>query len=294
MDLSSILKINNVDFEIESSIGEGAQGDIYSAVNHESGISMAIKISDFTQAGKWRNFIIETDAIRTLQPWRFRYLCNILDFYEDDTFGIIAMEEYDCDLFDFAVEQNRGIGEDFGRSIFQKICIGLKSMHSSGIAHLDIKPENIMYNLNTDTPYIGDFGCCYNFVQNRKCVSRRGTTFFHPPEYANQKSFNPRKSDVFSLGVTLHILLTGLFPYDVSDEIDKRKYFIDESLSPECRHLIKRMLKKNPKKRISLKDVMNHPWLLNIKQESKLRKATNSLTKSANGMLNWSLQRIQK
>merc|ERR1712100_864268 len=155
---------------------------------------------------------------------------------------------------------------------------GLKSMHSEGIAHLDIKPENIMYDIDSNTPYIGDFGCCYNFRLKGKCQGIRGTKQYYPPEFANGTPFNPRKADIYSLGVTLHIILTGYYPYDVQEELNDRKLYIDA------------------KKRIPLKEIMNHPWLSeNTSQDSKTIKTTSTLSsvkKGTNSMLHWSLQRM--
>ena len=189
------------------------------------------------------------------------------------------MEKYDCDLFDFLFEENYFIVEDKIRGIFQKICIGLKSMHSCGVAHLDIKLENIMIDMNTNIPYIGDFGCCYNFKEKPKCYKTRGTKMYNPPEYANrQHSFDPQKSDIYSLGVTLHVLLTKTYPYDITKDVGRRKICINDRLSDDCKNLLRKMLRDNPKKRISLERVMKHPWLSKVKKESKFRQITNSIT----------------
>ena len=158
-------------------------------------------------------------------------------------------------------------------------------MHSSGVAHLDIKLENIMFNIDTSTPYIGDFGACYYFKDSEKCSSVRGTDAYRPPEYAKKYSFDARKSDIYSLGVTLHAMLTKVYPYDINKELGKRKIIIDDNLSDECKNLLKKMLKTNPKKRISLDEIMKHPWITNIKKESKLQKLTSSVNKCVDGLL---------
>jgi len=290
------VQINNSVFYLEESIGIGAQGEIFSAVNPIDGAIVAVKVIDFTKPGNMRHYFVETNSIREVKPWKFRYLCNILDFYEKENSGIIAMQKYDCDLFRYAVEELDGISEDIGARLFKKLCLGLKSMHSEGIAHLDIKPENIMYDIDSNTPYIGDFGCCYNFRLKGKCQGIRGTKQYYPPEFANGTPFNPRKADIYSLGVTLHIILTGYYPYDVQEELNDRKLYIDASLSPACRHLILKMLRNDPKKRIPLKEIMNHPWLSeNTSQDSKTIKTTSTLSsvkKGTNSMLHWSLQRM--
>merc|ERR1711862_531554 len=109
------------------------------------------------------------------------------------------------------------------------------------------------------------------------------------------KPFDPKRSDIYSLGVTLHVLLTGYFPYDISEDIDKRRIFILPELSPSCRNLILKMIRKNPKRRISLKEVLNHPWLSDKSNAEEhlltIRSATSILTKRAKKKLHKSLQK---
>ena len=296
MDRSKItIDFNNSVFYLNSQIGEGGQGSIFSAMNPIEKKSLAVKIVDLTKPIKKMNFRNETTAIHILKPWKYKYLCEVLDYFEKDNIGYVAMEKYDCDLFTYAVETHDGLSEELGKSIFRKICLGIMSMHHENIAHLDIKPENIMYNISSNTPYIGDFGACYVFKDKKKCNVLRGTKYFNPPEYAEDKPFDPKRSDIYSLGVTLHVLLTGYFPYDISEDIDKRRIFILPELSPSCRNLILKMIRKNPKRRISLKEVLNHPWLSDKSNAEEhlltIRSATSILTKRAKKKLHKSLQK---
>ena len=273
------LNINNTEYQIQSEINRGITWDVYTAVNLKTDETIVLKKMSLVFPEKYKHFTIETEAILDIQPWNHPFLVNYFHFCKKDDYGIIAMEKYDCNLFDFISKRKHRILEEQGRSIFRKICIGLNTMHSCGIAHLDIKPENIMYDIKKNIPYIGDFGTCYYFQENRKCSSIRGTKLYSPPEYTKGKSFDPRKSDIYSLGVTLHILLTGCYPYNVVVDVGKRKVILDSSLSDDCKHLLERMLRDNPKKRISLDEVMKHPWVANIKKESKLHKVKQSIAK---------------
>ena len=274
------LKIGSAEYQLKSEITCGGQGKVYTAINLETEEYIVVKIINLNEGAKWRYYTIETDAILDIEPWKHQYLVNYLYFCEEDEYGIIAMEEYDCDLFDFIITEDERISEDLAKSIFQKICIGLKNMHLQGYAHLDIKLENIMIDLESNIPYLGDFDCCYNFKKNPKCTSFRGTRIYAPPEYAVNQPFDARKSDIYSLGVTLHAMMTKVYPYDINKEVGKRKVQFDNNLSDNCKDLLQKMLKTNPKKRISLDEVMQHPWLSNTKKESKLQKVNQSITKA--------------
>ena len=282
---NTTVNINNTEYHIQSKINRGIQGDVYNAVNLKTDETIVLKKIYLRTPEKYKHFSIETEAILEIQPWNHPFLVNYFHFCKKDDYGLIAMEKYDCDLFDFISKRKHRILEEQGRSIFRKICIGLNTMHSCGIAHLDIKPENIMYDIEKNIPYIGDFGCAFNFLQNENCSVIGGTSSFHPPEYEKGYVIDPRKADVYSLGVTLFVILTMCYPYNINMDIGKRKISLEDSLSHDCKNLLRKMLKTNPKKRISLKEVMKHPWLSNIKKESKLQTAKSSINKHVGNIL---------
>ena len=285
MNNTNTLKINRGEYRIQSKLTSASHINVYNAVKLNGNETIAVKIIPLANRDSWRSFKTEVNAIQEIQPWEHQYLVNYHQFYIENSYGIIAMQKYDCDLLSFIITRRERISEDIARSIFQKICIGLNTMHSYGIAHLDIKPENIMYDIEKNIPYIGDFGCAFNFLQNENCSVIGGTSSFHPPEYEKGYVIDPRKADVYSLGVTLFVILTMCYPYNINMDIGKRKISLEDSLSHDCKNLLRKMLKTNPKKRISLKEVMKHPWLSNIKKESKLQTAKSSINKHVGNIL---------
>merc|ERR1712224_721675 len=144
MKSNTTVRINKTKYLLESEITCGSQGVVYNAVNLETEENVVVKIINLTNDDKLRYYNIETNAILDTEPWNYEYLVNYILFCEEGEYGYIVMEKYDGDLFDFIIGKKEPISEDFGKSIFQKICIGLENMHSSGVAHLDIKLENII------------------------------------------------------------------------------------------------------------------------------------------------------
>jgi len=246
-------------FELDTVIGEGGEGKIFSARNSTDNSSLVIKEVDLPGIRQKINFRNEMEIFQILKPLQLEYLCEVYDYADKGDVGYIAMKRYDSDLYDFVVTK-RGISEELGKSLFKTIVKGVMNLHSAGIAHMDIKPENIFVDNELRT-FIGDFGSCYLFKNNKKCYVQRGTKEYNPPEYADKKSFDPRKVDVYCLGVTLYALLTGCYPYNFQDPIEFRVLDISNQLSPDCRNLLFKMLQEKPKKRISLKKVLKHPWL---------------------------------
>jgi len=258
---TSLLKIDSFEVKLNSMIGEGGQGTIFSARNSVDNSSLAVKIVDISNIMSRINFRAEQEVVELIKPSKMENICDVYEYIEKNDFGYALMKRYNCDLFDFAVEQ-RGISEELGKSIFRKIVTGLLNLHACGVAHLDIKPENIMMDVSSNPPFIGDFGSCYIFKDtDAKCHIKRGTKQYYPPEYASTHSFDPRKVDIYCLGVTLHAMLTGYFPYNTAEPIDQRTIHCSNKLSPQCADLIHKMLRNNPKKRIPLNKVMKHAWV---------------------------------
>ena len=147
-------------------------------------------------------------------------------------------------------------------------------LHYNNIIHRDIKPENIVFieNGNYNALKLIDFGL--SIKQNKEKYNRKVCTpYYMSPEMIKGKSVYA--SDVWSMGVILFILVTGKKPFigknkdEIFNKINSGEYD-EESLnnakcSDEVKDLIKKMLVCNPKKRITIKECLEHKWFKNNK-----------------------------
>lgn len=110
-----------------------------------------------------------------------------------------------------------------------------------------------------------DFGFALVVNNKRNESEVAGTPYYIAPEVLDE-SYN-RQCDVWSLGVSLYQLLTGNMPFDgntpkqVFGKIKSGKFDMPDNLSDECKDLISKMLIVNPKKRISVEQALQHPWI---------------------------------
>jgi serine/threonine protein kinase len=164
------------------------------------------------------------------------------------------------------------VGERQARAMFQQLTKAVSQAHQKKIAHLDIKLDNIMVDPDTHTVKLIDFGLC-NFETEEnggKCHYRVGSQEYWAPEMVAVKiePFCGYKADVWCLGVVLYCLLNGGFPYDPNMRTSIVRttgvhptFKFSKPISASAQDLIKKMLDINPDTRISLNEVMSHPWL---------------------------------
>ena len=181
--------------------------------------------------------------------------------------GLFIIMEYleGGELFSKIKEQTF-FSEKSAKAYLKMILQGVNYLHSKNIVHRDIKPENILFNNKGDLKLV-DFGTS-KFAGQRKMKNTYGTPYYVAPEVL--KEDYDIKCDVWSCGVVLYILISGVPPFNGSSEQDildtvrqgkfsfKKKQF--ESVSREVKDLIEKMLQKDPSKRLSALQCLNHEW----------------------------------
>jgi hypothetical protein len=135
---------------------------------------------------------------------------------------------------------------------------------SPPIIHRDIKPENILLDAN-DAAKLADFGWSNFFNDDRKRKTYCGTPEYLAPEMIGQAGHD-ESLDLWNLGVLMFELLTGKPPFEGGNQqelfanIKRVKINFPRDFSKLAKDLVIRLLKANPKQRISLEEMKNHPW----------------------------------
>ena len=197
-----------------------------------------------------------------------QFTAKVYKSYVLNNNGYLLMELCKNDLYEFL--NNVALSEFQVAEIFRQLCRAVQELHEMGIAHLDLKLENVLV-ADDDKFKLCDFGSAAKFVINKKKVVKRklGTPKYTAPELVMGNSFMAPKADVWSLGIILHIFLTRTFPEhepdDVSPIISEKnftlKHLESTQLSKSCKNLVTKMLQRDPCNRCSLKEVLSHPWI---------------------------------
>ena len=147
-------------------------------------------------------------------------------------------------------------------------------MNCYGLIHRDLKPENIAFKKKDDinSLKIIDFGLTRTLAYGENASEAIGTIFYIAPEVFTHKPYN-NKVDIWSIGVILYLLLSGIPPFDDQSQDDKvigkkvvfsHQEYPNEhfsSRSNSCIELIDLCLTKNPEKRIPIDEFLNHSWI---------------------------------
>lgn len=169
------------------------------------------------------------------------------------------------DLFE-CIEKFESFAEPLARHIFVQIVRAIAHLHEIGLVHRDIKDENILIDDNFHVKVI-DFGSAAFFDPTGKKLFDLflGTKQYASPEILQQKQYRGPEAEMWALGCCLYIILTGLVPFSSAAQAIRGRFASpNRPLSPSCTDLLERMLEKDPKLRISIQELVVHPWVVNL------------------------------
>ena len=153
------------------------------------------------------------EEINILKQLDHPYILKLYEIYEDKTrFFVVTELCKGGELFDELIERGK-YGERDAASALRQILQAIAYCHSKNITHRDLKPENILIDkeLNNSLKII-DFGAGTLFEKGKKLDLQYGTSYYIAPEVL-EKNYN-EKCDIWSLGVIMYILLSGIPPFN--------------------------------------------------------------------------------
>jgi serine/threonine-protein kinase HSL1 (negative regulator of Swe1 kinase) len=171
------------------------------------------------------------------------------------------------ELFDHIVS-NRGLPESEAIRIFRQMIAGLSYCHRFSICHRDLKPENILMDGNRNIKIV-DFGMAALQPAKQFLKTACGSPHYAAPEVIRSEGYSGDKADIWSCGVILYAMIVGTLPFDgtsfddVIQAVLAGEYEIPAGVSEEAADLIFRMLQPNPKQRIPIQKMWQHPIIQN-------------------------------
>lgn len=251
-------------YKIERELGRGAMGVVYLGKDPKINRKVAIKTLDYTQFDKTElktvksRFFREAEAAGRLSH---NNIVTVYDVGEEPDFAFIAMDYVEgVPLSDFT-KKNTLLPVRDVYHILQVVAEALNYAHAQNIVHRDIKPGNIMYNPQDKQIKITDFGIARitDSVKTRT-GSFMGSPSYMAPEQMTGTSVNGQ-ADLYSLGVSMYQLLTGVLPFDADSlgnlayKITNEKHVpirdIRADLPASATRIINKALQKEKQKRFA-------------------------------------------
>ena len=152
--------------------------------------------------------------------------------------------------------------------MFIQIATAVRFCHKKSIIHRDIKLDNVLLD-DDDVCKLCDFGVSRSLSPHKVIQEQCGTPAYLAPEIVKDEGYSGFKADVWSLGVLLYVLVTGIMPFRASTVEELNKKILKGSfefpertlLSAELKDLIRKMLTVDVGSRIDSSQVLTHPWL---------------------------------
>ncbi|XP_059300694.1 CBL-interacting serine/threonine-protein kinase 11 [Lycium ferocissimum] len=284
-------------YELGKVLGCGAFAKVYHARDINNGQSVAIKVINKINISNKDNTLpdkhIERE-ITILRQLRHPYIVKLYEVLATKT-KIYFVMEYVKGGELFTQISNKGkFSEDLSRKCFQQLISAVNYCHSRGIYHRDLKPENILLDENGDIK-VSDFGLSATTEQIQSFDGLLHTVCGSPvyvaPEILTIKGYDGAKTDIWSCGIILYVMIAGYFPfYDQNlmlmyKKIYKGEFRCPRWMSSDVKRILSRLLDINPATRITIEEIIKDPWFrkglkfikFSEEEENKINSSSNCL-----------------
>ncbi|KAB7495056.1 Aurora kinase [Armadillidium nasatum] len=256
-------------FEIGRPLGKGKFGNVYLAREKKSKYIVALKVLFKSQLQKAH---VEHQLRREIEiqaHLRHPHVLRLYGYFYDDTKIYLILEfAAKGELYKVLKAQPNGyFPEEQAAKYVRQLALALQYCHSKKVIHRDIKPENLLLNYSGDLK-IADFGWSVHAPSSRR-TTLCGTLDYLPPEMIEDKPHD-ENVDVWALGILCYELLCGSPPFEAESErmtyrlISRVEIRYPDHMTPGAINLISKLLRYNPKERLSLDKVLNHPWIVEM------------------------------
>ncbi|XP_069687075.1 aurora kinase C [Periplaneta americana] len=255
------------DFEIGCPLGRGKFGRVYLAREKHTRLIVAIKVVFKSELVKSR---VEHQVMREIEIQTHlkhpHILCLRTYFFDETRIFLVLDYAEGGELYKHLKNAPKQcFSERKAAKYVYQVADALHYCHLNKVIHRDIKPENILLTATGDI-ILSDFGWSVHAPSARR-KTMCGTLDYLSPEMVEGKTYD-EYVDHWCLGVLCYELLVGRPPFEANNanqtysRISKVDLQFPDHVSKGARDLIVKLLRKSPKERLSLPNVMRHPWIV--------------------------------
>jgi serine/threonine protein kinase len=248
-------------YDLLEKIAEGGMGAIYKARHRQSGQVVAIKIMPPHMAGN--NVLLKRfeQEFRAASRLDHPNIVRALDYGDTGSTPYLVMEFVEGESLGQKIERDGALSETEAIKLIAQVAQGLHRAHKQGMIHRDVKPDNILVTPDgqaklADLGLVKEVDADLNLTRTGRGL---GTPHFMAPEqFRNAKNADIR-CDVYSLGATLYMMVTGELPFKSNGPLDawmKKMQNelvlprqINPNLSERVEWAIRRAMNRDPEQR---------------------------------------------
>lgn len=239
-------------YVLNSVIGQGGFAIVYKATNLLYKMDFAVKVVGHSRLSEHHALTYEAE-VNSLIKLDHPNVIRIYDFFTEDDYMFMVLEYCGGGSLEDKIQKNELIASSEKKYICSQIISALKYCNQMSIAHRDIKTSNILFDGNGRVK-VADFGLSLYFNHDDDNINKfQGSLSYSSPEVCSKKSFNPFKSDIWSLGVLFYRLFSSSYPFEgrTRQELKSRiiEGFYSEKLKGQISKVVRQMLSVNPDER---------------------------------------------
>ncbi|KAK8943077.1 CBL-interacting protein kinase 4 [Platanthera zijinensis] len=256
-------------YEVVRLLGRGTFAKVYEARSRADASIVAIKILDkpeIVSGGIGACILREVSVMRRLSD--HPHIIKLHEVLATRSKIYFVLEHASGGELLTHIARRGRLPEATAARYFYQLLSALRFCHAHGIAHRDVKPQNLLLDRDGNLK-VSDFGLSAlpeHCRDDGLLLTACGTPAYAAPEIARHRPYDGARADAWSCGVILFVLLAGYLPFSDSNlpemyrQIHSRDYRFPSWFSPSTKRLISRLLDPNPETRITLDAVTELSW----------------------------------
>lgn len=288
-DVPEIIKSNYI---VSKAIGKGAFGKVRQLFSRDGSEKVAMKYMKKLSPHEYSE-IEQTREIQIMQSLSHPCITKIIETVDTPEFLYIIMELAEGGTLRHRLERGEILSESTTRIIIHQVLLAVEYLHSEGITHRDLKPDNILMVSSDEESLIKltDFGVSKAVDDATMMATFAGTPVFLAPEMWAKRlghvSSYTNAVDVWSIGIIMYLCITGELPILIPTHFEyirnkPNDFIIENKFScswnfrdkPQATDLGLKLLKVEAKQRISVKDALKHDWFQNAQSRKRVEELT--------------------
>ncbi|CAH8566640.1 unnamed protein product [Schistosoma rodhaini] len=256
-------------YDIMEELGIGTFGAVHRCQEKTTGNSYACK---FVNTDTPQDKHVVLNEIEVMKELHHPKLLNLHEAFDDKNDVAMVMELLTGgELFDRLADENSTMSEADAINYIRQVCEGIQHMHDSNIIHLDLKPEDLMFETSKSKNLkIVDFSLSRKLDPKSPVKVSLSHPEFAAPEITRSEPVG-FYTDMWAIGVLTYMILSGLSPFsgntpaEIIEKIGRGQFTFDHDafngISANGKDFISKLLQKQSNQRMTIYEALKHPWL---------------------------------